>query len=87
MPHIDRTRLDYECARRGLTATELARLSGITEATLSHIRAGHPAMARSLTRIAEALAAAPVVEGMSLILSEPVRANSTFSAANAPCSG
>jgi transcriptional regulator with XRE-family HTH domain len=69
---MDPARLDRELARRGWNATELARASGISVGTISAARRGRPVSNATLSRIAEALRAAPIVEGVDLLL-EPER--------------
>ena len=68
---LDIDRLDYQLALRGLRAVDLARLSGIPEATLSHARYGRPVRERTLARIAKVLLENPVLEGRDLVLTAP----------------
>jgi transcriptional regulator with XRE-family HTH domain len=65
---MDPTRLDRELARRGWNATELAKASGISVGTISAARRGRPVSNATLGKIAEALRAAPIVEGVDLLL-------------------
>ena len=65
---MDPNRLDRELARRGWNATDLAKASGISVATISAARRGRPVSNATLSKIAEALRAAPVVEGVDLLL-------------------
>ena len=69
---MDPARLDRELARRGWNATELARASGISVGTISAARRGRPVSNSTLSKIAEALRSAPIVEGVDLLL-EPER--------------
>lgn len=57
-------RLDLELARRGWNATDLARASGISVATISAARHGRPVANSTLTKIADALLKAPVIPGV-----------------------
>lgn len=61
-------RLRRELARRNLTSTELAERTGMTPATISRAMRGGRVTQRTLARIAHALLAAPVVEGIDLLL-------------------
>ena len=65
---MDPNRLDRELARRGWNATELAKASGISVGTISAARRGRPVSNATLGKIAEALRAAPIVEGVDLLL-------------------
>ena len=65
---MDPNRLDRELARRGWNATDLAKASGISVGTISSARRGRPVSNATLSKIAEALRAAPVVEGVDLLL-------------------
>ncbi len=67
---LDRARLEYELARRGLRWVDLARESGLTAMTLSHAR-HRPVTQATLEKITAALLRLPVIEGADLILSEP----------------
>lgn len=69
---MDPARLDRELARRGWNATNLARASGISVGTISAARRGRPVSNATLGKIADALRAAPIVEGVDLLL-EPAR--------------
>jgi transcriptional regulator with XRE-family HTH domain len=80
---MDPNRLDRELARRGWNATDLAKASGISVGTISSARRGRPVSNATLSKIAEALRAAPVVEGVDLLL-EPesgIKANGSGPAA------
>jgi len=61
---MDPNRLDRELARRGWNATDLAKASGISVATISAARRGRPVSNATLCKVAEALRAAPIVEGV-----------------------
>lgn len=56
--------LDLELARRGWNATDLARASGCSAATISGARRGRPISSTTLCKIAEALRKAPVIPGI-----------------------
>jgi transcriptional regulator with XRE-family HTH domain len=80
---MDPNRLDRELARRGWNATDLAIASGISVGTVSSARRGRPVSNATLSKIADALRAAPVVEGVDLLL-EPesgIKANGSGPAA------
>jgi transcriptional regulator with XRE-family HTH domain len=71
---IDPDRFRFELARRGLTAKELSRRSGITEACIARARRGTmPLEVDTLRRLGEVLAAQPVLVGVDLLLG-PVNA-------------
>jgi Cro/C1-type HTH DNA-binding domain len=72
---LDIARLDYQLALRGLRAVDLARLSGVPEATLSHARYGRPVREGTLARIARVLNENPILAGRdSIIAAPPARA-------------
>jgi len=56
--------LDRELARRGWNATDLARASGCSAATISGARRGRPVSSTTLCKIAQALRQAPVIPGI-----------------------
>lgn len=62
------TRLDHELRLRGLTAQQLSRLSGVSQVTLSRLRAGRRVRNSTLTRIGRALAGAPPAPGVEGLL-------------------
>jgi lambda repressor-like predicted transcriptional regulator len=67
--HPGRVRL--EMTRRGWAATDLARESRLSQATISAALSGWPIAAKSVALIAKALSQAPVLDGVdSLIMSE-----------------
>lgn len=57
-----------ELARRGWNLTDLATASGVSTATITAARAGRPVSPGSLRRIAQALAAAPPIDGVDELL-------------------
>jgi DNA-binding Xre family transcriptional regulator len=61
-------RLDRELARRGWNATDLAKASGISVATISAARHGRPVANSTLCKIADALQKAPVIPGVDDLL-------------------
>ena len=65
---ISPTRIDRELARRGWSATDLARASGCSPSTISGARRGHPVTNATLRKIADALLNAPVVPGVDVLL-------------------
>jgi transcriptional regulator with XRE-family HTH domain len=65
---MDPNRLDRELARRGWNATDLAKASGISVGTISAARRGRPVSNATLGKIAETLHAAPIVDGIDVLL-------------------
>jgi transcriptional regulator with XRE-family HTH domain len=64
-------RLRHEMIRRGWAATDLARESRLSQATISAALAGRPVAEKSLALIAKALSRAPVLDVVdSLIMRE-----------------
>jgi transcriptional regulator with XRE-family HTH domain len=64
-------RLRQEMTRRGWAATDLARESRLSQATISAALAGRPVAAKSLALIAKALSRTPVLDVVdSLIMSD-----------------
>lgn len=61
-------RLDRELARRGWNATDLARAAGCSAATISAARRGRPITSATLSKIANALRQAPIIQGIDEIL-------------------
>jgi DNA-binding Xre family transcriptional regulator len=57
-------RLERELARRGWNATDLAKASGISVATICAARHGRPVANSTLAKIADALLKTPVIEGV-----------------------
>ncbi len=60
--------LDRELARRGWNATDLARASGCSAATISGARRGRPISSTTLCKIAEALRSTPVIPGIDELI-------------------
>ena len=67
---VSTDRLRHEMARRGWDGSALARAARISAATVSTALAGRPISAKSLSLIAAALAAAPAVESIDVLLSD-----------------
>jgi transcriptional regulator with XRE-family HTH domain len=65
---ISPTRIDRELARRGWSATDLARASGCSASTISGARRGRQVTNETLRKIADALLSAPVVPGVDALL-------------------
>ncbi len=65
---MNAARLDRELARRGWNATDLAKASGTSVATISAARSGRPVANATLCKIADALLKAPVVPGVDDLL-------------------
>ena len=61
-------RLRLELARRGWSAADLAKESGLSQPTISAALAGRAITARSLALVARALAGAPVLEVVDTLL-------------------
>ena len=80
---LDPARLDRELARRGWNATDLAKASGISVATISAARRGRPVSNASLCKIADALRNAPVIPGVDNLL-EPEDASMFNGSVSAP---
>jgi DNA-binding Xre family transcriptional regulator len=68
---LDRTRLDYELARRGISAHELSSLIGIHEVVLSRARNGHAIREATFRKIASGLLAIPLLDGAVELLAAP----------------
>lgn len=65
-------RLRHELARRGWSATDLAREAGVSRPTVGAALAGRPIAARSLGLMATALSRTPVIEVVdALMLGQP----------------
>jgi DNA-binding Xre family transcriptional regulator len=67
---LDAARLDRALDERGLTLTDLARLTGINLESLSRIRHGGSVRTVNFRVIAKALADAPVIPGAVLLLGD-----------------
>ena len=65
---ISPARIDRELARRGWSATDLARASGCSPSTISGARRGRQVTNETLRKIADALLNAPVVPGVDILL-------------------
>ena len=65
---ISPARIDRELARRGWSATDLARASGCSASTISGARRGRQVTNETLRKIADALLSAPVVPGVDVLL-------------------
>jgi transcriptional regulator with XRE-family HTH domain len=65
---IHPARLDRELARRGWSATDLAKASGCSPSTISGARRGRTVTNETLRKIAEALLNAPIVPGVDGLL-------------------
>jgi len=65
---ISPARIDRELARRGWSATDLARASGCSPSTISGARRGRQVTNETLCKIADALLNAPVVPGVDVLL-------------------
>ena len=68
---LNAPRLERELARRGWNASDLARASGCSASTISAARRGRAITSVTLSRIADALRQAPVLQGIDEIL-EPL---------------
>jgi len=69
---LDIPRVKFEIARRGLTHETLAKLAGVSELTISAALGGRPVRPQTLTKLAKALAEAPIIPGAEL-LAEPIK--------------
>ena len=65
---LDPARLERELARRGWNATDLAKASGCSPATISGARRGRAVTSSTVAKIAEALRQAPVLPGIDELL-------------------
>jgi len=65
---ISPARIDRELARRGWSATDLARASGCSPSTISGARRGRQVTNDTLRKIADALLSAPVIPGVDGLL-------------------
>jgi len=68
---LDPARLDYELARRGVSARQLAEVAGISEVTLSRSRHGRPVTQGTLRELTRALLQTPLLIGADLLIAEP----------------
>ncbi|HUZ86001.1 MAG TPA: helix-turn-helix transcriptional regulator [Candidatus Baltobacterales bacterium] len=60
--------LDRELARRGWNASDLARASGCSAATISGARRGRSISSATLCKIAQALRETPVIPGIDELI-------------------
>ena len=60
--------LERELARRGWTSRDLARAAGLCDATIAHARGGRRISPQTIRLIAAALAAAPTLPEIELLL-------------------
>ena len=67
---VDSTRLRHELIRRGWSASDLARLAGLSPATVSAALAGRRVATRSLACIAHALCQAPVIDLVDALIED-----------------
>jgi transcriptional regulator with XRE-family HTH domain len=67
---VNTQRLRQEMARRGWAASDLARESRLSQATVSASLAGRPVTAKSLALIAKALMRAPVIDIVDALLAD-----------------
>jgi transcriptional regulator with XRE-family HTH domain len=68
---LDAARLRHERDRRAWTNTELAAAAGVSNPTVTAALAGRPVSPRTLRLIARALAAAPAIADIELLLPGP----------------
>jgi transcriptional regulator with XRE-family HTH domain len=66
--HVDPGRLRHELARRGLSATHLAREAGLSTPTITAALAGRAISATSLSLIAKALTRLPAMDVIDSLL-------------------
>jgi transcriptional regulator with XRE-family HTH domain len=65
---IDAAGLRRECGRRGLTGAQLAVLSDLTPATISHVLNGRMASYTTVRKLSRVLATTPVLLGSEGII-------------------
>jgi transcriptional regulator with XRE-family HTH domain len=65
---LDSGRLRYELDRRAWTNAELAAAAGVSGPTVTAALAGRPVSPRTLRLIAAALAGAPAIRGVEVLL-------------------
>jgi transcriptional regulator with XRE-family HTH domain len=68
---LDPAKLDFELARRGVTARQLGARIGLSEVALSRARNGHCVRETTLRRIADGLRAIPELDGATDLLAPP----------------
>jgi Cro/C1-type HTH DNA-binding domain len=69
---LDAGRLDYELARRGVSARALSQHAGCSEVILSRARHGRAISEKTLRRLADALMALPIMPGAEAIIASPL---------------
>jgi transcriptional regulator with XRE-family HTH domain len=65
---INSARLEREIARRGWTHEELAKVAGVSAATVAAATAGRPLAVKTVRLIAAALAATPAIDDIDSLL-------------------
>jgi Helix-turn-helix len=68
---LDRNKLDFELARRGISAQELSTLIGVHAVVLSRARNGRAIRETTFRKIANGLRGIPLLDGAVELLSEP----------------
>lgn len=68
---LDRSKLDFELARRGISAQELGLVIGVHAVVLSRARNGHAIRETTFRKIASGLLAIPPLDGAVELLEEP----------------
>jgi hypothetical protein len=68
---LDRSKFDYELARRGISAQELSSMIGVHAVVLSRARNGHAVREATFRKIANGLLAIPPLDGAVELLAEP----------------
>jgi hypothetical protein len=68
---LDRNKLDFELARRGISAQDLSLLIGVHAVVLSRARNGHSIRETTFRKIANGLLGIPLLDGAVELLSEP----------------
>ena len=68
---LDPVRFDFELARRGITAADLAAVAGVHEVSLSRARHGARIREATLRKLATALTRIPVIKGADAIIAAP----------------
>jgi transcriptional regulator with XRE-family HTH domain len=75
---VDTIRLRLEMTRRGWAATDLARASRLSHATISTALAGRPVAERSLALIAKALSQTPAIDIVDSLILAPHKSDRTL---------
>jgi DNA-binding Xre family transcriptional regulator len=68
---LDRNKLDFELARRGINAQELSESIGVHPVVISRARNGHAIRETTFRKIASGLLAIPPLDGAVELLEEP----------------